>query len=369
MISGTDGHAGGAVNSYNGWDQLEEVIVGSVAGAVQPGYEPAFNAYYPDPATRHGTAARRQEAEIVTAEEQLNGLAAALVAEGVVVRRPRPRDHFVPVQTPDFAVAGQNCSACPRDVLLVIGNEIIEAPMAMRARYFEYLSYRELVKEFFERGGRWTTAPKPSMADRLYATDYSTLEEDFDADEHPALTEFEPCFDAASFVRLGRDIFYQPDIVTNDFGARWLSRHLGPEYRVHRARFKDYIPQHIDATMVPLRPGIMLSNPARPALDDTFELFKSNGWEVVDAPQPSAGTGLGQNVVSKWISMNILNVNEETIICEERQEPMIRFLEDLGFRVIALPFQAVYSFGGSFHCCTVDIRRAGGLKSYFPALD
>ena len=29
----------------------------------------------------------------------------------------------------------------------------------------------------------------------------------------------------------------------------------------------------------------------------------------------------------------------------------------------------VYAFGGGFHCCTVDIRRAGTLKSYFPSLD
>ena len=29
----------------------------------------------------------------------------------------------------------------------------------------------------------------------------------------------------------------------------------------------------------------------------------------------------------------------------------------------------VYAFGGGFHCCTVDIRREGSLRSYFPTLD
>lgn len=56
----------------------------------------------------------------------------------------------------------------PRDILLVVGNEIIEAPMAWRARFFEYRAYRPLIKDYFQRGAKWTTAPKPTMADELY---------------------------------------------------------------------------------------------------------------------------------------------------------------------------------------------------------
>lgn len=56
----------------------------------------------------------------------------------------------------------------PRDILLVVGNEIIEAPMAWRSRFFEYRAYRPLIKDYFRRGAKWTTAPKPTMADELY---------------------------------------------------------------------------------------------------------------------------------------------------------------------------------------------------------
>lgn len=56
----------------------------------------------------------------------------------------------------------------PRDILLVVGNEIIEAPMAWRSRFFEYRAYRPLIKEYFRKGAKWTTAPKPTMADELY---------------------------------------------------------------------------------------------------------------------------------------------------------------------------------------------------------
>lgn len=59
-------------------------------------------------------------------------------------------------------------AAMPRDILLVIGNEIIEAPMAWRARFFEYRAYRPVIKEYFRQGAKWTTAPKPTMSDELY---------------------------------------------------------------------------------------------------------------------------------------------------------------------------------------------------------
>lgn len=59
-------------------------------------------------------------------------------------------------------------AAMPRDILMVVGNEIIEAPMAWRARFFEYRAYRPLIKEYFRKGAKWTTAPKPTMSDELY---------------------------------------------------------------------------------------------------------------------------------------------------------------------------------------------------------
>lgn len=358
------------VSSYNGWDPLEEVIVGSALRAGRVGYEPAFNAYNISPERKLQTGHARPEAEIEAAQAQLDNLAKVLEREGVIVRRPSPINSVSQIRTPDFEVQVQGNSACPRDVLMVVGDHIIEAPMGLRARFFAYLPYRELVKEYFNSGARWSAAPKPSMSDALYVQDYSTLEKEFDADTHPSLTEFEPCFDAASFARIGKDIFYQPDVVTNDFGARWLSRLLGPEFRFHRCKFKDQHPQHIDATLVPLRPGLVMTNPERPATDDTLKLFKENGWEVVVAPSWTVEASTkSARVVSNWISMNVFNIDERTIVCEEQEDGMIKFFESFGFRVIAIPFRNVYSFGGSIHCCTVDVRRRGGLKSYFPRLD
>ena len=77
-----------------------------------------------------------------------------------------PRSLYV-YTTPDFTSSGMY-AAMPRDILIVVGDEIIEAPMAWRSRFFEYRAYRPLLKEYFKRGAKWTTAPKPLLSDDLY---------------------------------------------------------------------------------------------------------------------------------------------------------------------------------------------------------
>lgn len=54
----------------------------------------------------------------------------------------------------------------------MIGDEIIETPMAWPCRYFEAHSYRTIVKDYFRRGARWTAAPRPQLRDALFEADY-----------------------------------------------------------------------------------------------------------------------------------------------------------------------------------------------------
>jgi hypothetical protein len=58
------------------------------------------------------------------------------------------------------------------------------------------------------------------------------------------ISEFEPVFDAADFVRCGRDLFVTRSNVTNLMGIAWLRRHLGPGFRVHdRAHLPCHAPR------------------------------------------------------------------------------------------------------------------------------
>jgi len=80
------------------------------------------------------------------------------------------------------------------------------------------------------------------------------------------ITEAEPLFDAADVARFGKDFFVQKSMVTNDASIEWLRRHY-PDHRVHRVTYMEMLPWHIDATLIPLRPGLVLANPERHPLN------------------------------------------------------------------------------------------------------
>jgi glycine amidinotransferase len=356
--------AGPPVGSHNEWDPLEEVIVGVLEGACDPPWEAGIEATWPVAlaeearleALCHG-GKLVAESRRVAAQAELDRFVDILTAEGITVRRPDPLDQSRGYATPDWQSVSGYAQANPRDVLVVIGDEILEATMSWRSRYFEVLSYRRLIKEYFRRGARWTAAPKPQLENRLYRSDYRRGEEYVTA-------ELEPVFDAADIARCGRDLFVQRSHVTNDFGIEWLRRHLGSDYRVHRVEFRDDRAVHIDATFVPLAPGKLLVNPDRP-MKQVPEVLRRGGWELLPAPPSTLPRSFPMYESCRWLSVNVLSLDERRVIVEEREEPLIRALRDWGFEPIPCPFRENYLFGGGFHCATVDIRRRGSLQSYF----
>lgn len=60
----------------------------------------------------------------------------------------------------------------PRDFLLIVGDEIIEATMTWRSRYFEYLAYRPLALNYWRQGAKWTIGPKPTNFSKLIRVSY-----------------------------------------------------------------------------------------------------------------------------------------------------------------------------------------------------
>jgi amino acid adenylation domain-containing protein len=214
------------VCSYNEWDPLEEVIVGIVDGAMVPSWHTIHRAtVLPGQEKQMESLAKRTEKQplpypewlVQAATKCVDEFAHILQSEGVIVRRPDVVDYSASFGTPDWQVMNGFCAANPRDVFLVIGNEIIEAPMADRSRYFESWAYRSLLKEYLKGGAKWVAAPKPQLLDAQYDPDYKVA--DPGQERRFAITEFEPTFDAADFVRFGRDIFVQKSHVTNSLGS------------------------------------------------------------------------------------------------------------------------------------------------------
>ncbi|MGW5332572.1 amidinotransferase [Streptomyces bauhiniae] len=355
------------VNSHNEWDPLEEIIVGRLEGATIPTKHPVVSCNVPRWAARlQGLAAGRRYPRtlIRRAQRELDQFAGLLRSLGVTVTRPDAVEHRRPFATPDWSARGF-CNTCPRDSLLVVGDEIIETPMAWPCRYFETHSYRGLLKDYFRRGARWTAAPRPQLTDELYERDFRVP--DPDAPMRYVLTEFEPVFDAADFVRAGYDLFVTRSNVTNAMGIEWLRRHLGPRYRVHEIESRCRTPMHIDTTFVLLAPGKVMVNPEYIDADRLPDVLKS--WDVLVAPEPDAIHDPLLKVTSmcgKWLSMNVLMLDEKRVIVERHHTGMVRALERWGFETIPCDLLHYAPFGGSFHCATLDVRRRGVAQSYFP---
>jgi len=350
------------VNSFNEWDPLEEVIVGRLDGAVVPPWHITIKATMPQ---RYWDFFRCKggqlfpEEQVKAGEKDLEELVHILESEGVTVRRPDAINYTVPYATPDWQSPSGLYGAMPRDVMMVIGDKLIEAPMPWRSRYFEINAYRSLIKEYFHHGAQWIPAPKPQLCDELYNYQYQEAGED--EEFNSSLTEFEPVFDAAEFTKCGRDIFVQQSQVTNRFGIEWVRRCLGNEYRIHELKFKDQSAMHIDATFVLLAPGKVLIHPKK--VDKIPEMFKS--WDVLKAPESCIPDSHPLYMSSKGVGMNLLTLDEKRVIVEKQDEAMIKLMKDFGFDPIPCNFRNFNTFGGSFHCATLDVRRRGTLQSYF----
>lgn len=364
------------VNSWNGWDPLRHVIVGRATGTVVQAPEPAVRRDFPEDGFPLGTWGPMPEEMTAEANEQLDSFANLLSARGIRVDRPTPLDFTRRVSTPDWEHESMFGCMPPRDVLLTVGNEVLEATMSYRSRWFEYLCYRPVLQSLFENDPdmRWEAAPKPRLTDESYAPGfwdtYNTLgvAEQLDrvAAHDLVLTEKEPLFDAADVARFGKDLFVQLSLVTNRQGHEWLRRHF-PEHRVHAITFTNTHPLHIDATWVPLRPGLVLHNGERPAEPELVKYFEINDWEVVEAVPPvSWKHQMRLSFCTPWLAVNMLNLDPGTLCVEAEEVRLADQLVGLGFEIVPVPFRAVAPFGGGLHCATVDIERDGVLEDYFP---
>ena len=166
------------VNSHNEWGLLNEVIVGRLENAMFPSWNLINAASIPTGAKQKISelfkrAGQKYPTEVINAaNEELDNFISILINEGAEIRRPDIFDFSKSFSTPDWQITNGFCSANPRDVFLVLGNQIIEAPMADRTRYFESWPYRPLLREYFLKGAKWVSAPKPQLIENQFNFDY-----------------------------------------------------------------------------------------------------------------------------------------------------------------------------------------------------
>jgi len=306
------------INSCNEWDPIEAIVVGDATAANWPMTDSVFanearNSIWTETPAPSGPVA---QAIIDQANRELDTLAETLLRYGATVYRPQPMD---------FPEQQGMYNYCPRDRLLVAGDVLVDVNMMYPCRNQEIENYGRIL----DQAKTILTMPK---------------------DQGMTL-------DAANICRLGDTWLFLESASGNRAAYEWLCMQF-PKINIELVNF--YAGVHIDSTVTPLREGLVLLNASRVNEDNCPTAFQD--WEKIwiTEDQIVAQDFYQYPYASKWIVMNMLALDPETVIIDAAQTELITVLKSKGIDSIPLTLSHSRTLGGGFHCVTLDLRRRHG---------
>lgn len=377
------------INSFNEWDPLKAVVVGTV-DAFSPGIEvPNVKSNILENAMEIANEAYPQWYLDEVAED-LDDLCGVFKQAGVSVFRPRWTEASPSFSSPNWTAGGYDIYNV-RDLHIVFGDTLITSAPSSRFRLFESYALQELFyKYFFEDGFKWISAPLPKLKGKyLHEIQRSiSILESVEDKLHQILSgglneiyhfldDNEIIFDAANIIRLGKDVLFLVSSTGNRKAAKWLANILGPDFRVHETH--TYRSSHLDSTILPLNSNFVLLNGARVSADTCPKIFEN--WEKLYftevAPVPEEEVLFHQSVrlpiynklleidavstlnhiSSPWAGLNVMSIDPQTVLVHDKQIKLINVLEKLKFTVIPIRMRHCYTMLGGLHCTTLDLIR------------
>jgi scyllo-inosamine-4-phosphate amidinotransferase 1 len=301
------------ISSYNEWDKLRSVVVGSATDANWPVNDPVFKqeknkTTWTASPVPSGPVAKHI---INEANQDLDILANTLTNLGVEVHRPKPLNF----QTHDGMY-----NYCPRDRFLVYGDTIVDPAMMYPCRDMELQCYHDIVdsaKNYF----------------------YMPRNEGM-------------VLDAANVCRLGDTWLYLESASGNRKAYDWLCAQF-PDVKIELCNF--YAGVHIDSTIVPIREGLVVLNASRVNQDNCPKALEK--WDKIWVNDVVAQKFYNYPYASKWIGLNMLVVNPTMVMVDHAQTNLIRQLEKHNVTPIHMNLRHSRTLGGGFHCVTLDLHR------------
>lgn len=335
------------ISSNNEWDKLRSIVVGVASGANWPTMDPTFAVNWETTLFKEVPHPKGPVPKHVIdeANEDLDELASVLSSAGIEVYRPMNNNYQAKVGNTQWST-DQMYGYCPRDTHLIVGENVIEAPMSYRSRQMEADVLSNVRQLAIQDGSNWVAAPRPLLP---VGTHYLS-------NEKVILLENEPIFDAANCLRLNNDILYLKSCTGNIRGADWLQRFLGNNYKVHVLN-DIYAYAHIDSTIAPINEGLVVLNRSRVRLENMPEIFAKHKWDIIWFDDPVQIPFYQYPYASAWIGMNLLMIDPKTAIVDKNQTHLIKALEQRKIEVWALELRHARTLGGGFHCVTLDLRR------------
>ena len=306
------------INSCNEWDPLEAIVVGSATNANWPMTDPVFAEEARTSLWTKTPAPSGPVPQFIIdeANRELDILSEIIVRYGSIVYRPRPMD---------FVERKGMYNYCPRDRLLIAGDTVLDCNMMYPCRNQEIENYYRLIAD---------------------ARNIFTMPRDQGM-----------VLDAANICRLGDTWLFLESASGNRAAYDWLCRKFR-DITIELVNF--YSGVHIDSTITPLREGLVLLNANRVSEQNCPKAFKD--WEkiYVTEDQIVAQDFYQYPYASKWIAMNMLALDPETVIIDAAQTQLITILKSKGIDSIPLTLSHSRTLGGGFHCVTLDTRRKHG---------
>jgi len=301
------------ISSYNEWDKLQSIVVGSATDANWPVNDPVFKQ------EKHKTTWTSSPVPsgpvpdhiINEANQDLEILATTLKNLGVEVHRPEPLN---------FQHHDGMYNYCPRDRFLVYGDTIVDPAMMYPCRDMELQCYHDIVDS---------------------ATNYVYMPRN----EGMIL-------DAANICRLGDTWLFLESASGNRKAYDWLCAQF-PDVNIELCIF--YSGVHIDSTIVPIREGLVVLNASRVNQDNCPKALEK--WDKIWVEDVVAQRFYKYPYASKWIGLNMLSVSPDMVMVDHAQTNLVRQLEKYNITAIHLNLRHSRTLGGGFHCVTLDLHR------------
>lgn len=305
------------ISSWNEYDPLKKIIVGTATHANWPTMDPIFRAEEQNTLWKETPLPSGPVPDhiIEETEQDLRALCQVLGSLGVEVVRP---DSF------NFQTHDGLYNYCPRDRFIVHGSTIIDPAMMYPCRDMEYQCYID----YLEEAERIIHMPRNAGM----------------------------VLDAANILRVTKDKWLFLESASGNRAAYdWLCKQL-PDVDIELCNF--YAGVHIDSTIVALNEDCFVVNGSRIAGIEQLPRHLK-GKEVLFVNEVVPQGFYQYPYASKWIALNMLSVNPTTVIADARQTDMIAVLEDhFGMTVIPLELRHSRTLGGGFHCVTLDLVRS-----------
>lgn len=338
------------INSYSEFQPLEEVIIGQ-------GYPPEYFDCVPDSQSRQCL-----EQIFTEIEQDFEHLIRTLQSLGVTVRRPG----LISKQEFQQRVAQGHHTLpplTPRDRQHVFGDKLV--------RFANYDIFDPVFQHYK------SVAPQQVM---------DVFEQD---PEH-----FFNGANASCVFRMGRDVWFDESDWLTAEQSQWLEQTVltDPGYRFHRMRTDG----HGDCVFAVLKPGVILTSyhddgvnyrqdfagwhthrVLSPSLE-RFSAFRQQlhpglTWWVPGQDNVPQFRQYVDRYLHEWtgaihesvFDVNCLSVDQSHVIFGCYDKGVFDYCRQHDIEPILCDIRHRFFFDGSVHCCSLDIRRRGGMEDYY----